>query len=84
MFLAVQGSAETLIRQGGKLYDLSTVYFLKTRLLPKVIKMQHILELQPKHTHTFNGPLSRTTWVSQYQIGKTNLVFIKARDSEWQ
>jgi len=51
MFLAVQDSAETLIRQGGKLYDLSTAYFLKTRLLPKVIKMQHILELQPKHTH---------------------------------
>ena len=27
------------------------------------------------HTHTFNGPLSRTTWVSQYQKGKTNLNF---------
>jgi len=36
------------------------------------------------HTHPFNGPLSGTTWVSQYQKGKTNLDFIEARDSEWQ
>ena len=38
------------------------------------------------HTHTnlFNGPLYRTTWVSQYQKGKTNVDFTEARDSEWQ
>ena len=36
------------------------------------------------HTHTFNGPLSGTTWVSRYQKGKTNLDFTEARDSEWQ
>jgi len=35
-------------------------------------------------THTFNGPLSRTTRVSRYQKGKTNLDFTEARDSEWQ
>ena len=35
------------------------------------------------HTHPFNGPLSRTTWVSRYQKGKTNLDFTGARDSEW-
>ena len=34
------------------------------------------------HTHPFNGPLSRTTRVSRYQKGKTNLDFIEARDSE--
>ena len=34
--------------------------------------------------HTFNSPLSRTTRVSQYQKGKTNLDFTEARDSEWQ
>jgi len=34
--------------------------------------------------HPFNGPLSRTTWVSRYQKGKTNLDFTEARDSEWQ
>ena len=36
------------------------------------------------HTHLFNGPLSRNTWVSRYQNGKTNLDFTEARDSEWQ
>ena len=36
------------------------------------------------HTHPFNGRLSRTTRVSQYQKGKTNLDFTEARDSEWQ
>ena len=40
------------------------------------------------HTHTFtrlfNGPLSRTTRVSRYQKGKTNLDFTEARDSKWQ
>ena len=35
------------------------------------------------HTHPFNGPLSGTTRVSQYQKGKTN-DFTGARDSEWQ
>jgi len=32
----------------------------------------------------FSGPFSGTTWVSQYQKGKTNLDFNEARDSEWQ
>ena len=36
------------------------------------------------HTHTFNGPLSGTTWVSRYQKGNTNLDFTEARDTEWQ
>ena len=36
------------------------------------------------YTHPFNGPLSRTTRVSWYQKGKTNLDFTEARDSEWQ
>ena len=36
------------------------------------------------HTHPFNGPLSRTTWVSRYQKGKTSLDFTGARDSDWQ
>ena len=38
-----------------------------------------VIILQP-----FNGLFSRTTWVSQYQKGKTNLDFTGARDSEWQ
>ena len=36
------------------------------------------------HTHPFNGPFSRTTRVSRYQKGKTNLDLNEARDSEWQ
>jgi len=32
----------------------------------------------------FNGLYSRTTWVSRYQKGKTNVDFNGARDSEWQ
>jgi len=31
-----------------------------------------------------NGPFSGTTWVSQYQEGKTNVDFTEARDSELQ
>jgi len=38
-----------------------------------------ITNMQP-----FNGPLSATTRVSQYQTSKTNLDFTEARDSEWQ
>jgi len=38
----------------------------------------------PNYTRPFNGPLSGTTRVSQYQKGKTNLDFTEARDSEWQ
>ena len=43
-------------------------------------------EIEVTHTHTypFNGPLSRTTRVSQYQKGKTSLDFTEAQDSEWQ
>ena len=36
------------------------------------------------HTHTFNGPFSRTTRVGRYQKSKTKLDFTEARDSEWQ
>ena len=35
------------------------------------------------HTHVLR-PFSRTTRVSWYQRGKTNLDFTEARDSEWQ
>jgi len=35
-------------------------------------------------THTFNCPLSKTTRVSRYQKGNTNLDLTEAGDSEWQ
>ena len=51
-------------------------------------KLTKTVYAQKNHTHThtqpFNGPLSGTTWVSQYQKGQTNLDFTEARDSEWQ
>jgi len=37
-----------------------------------------------KHTHTVNGHLFRSTQVSHYQKGRTNLDFTEARDIEWQ
>jgi len=40
--------------------------------------------VQQQQQQPFNGLFSRTTWVSQYQKGKTNLDFTEARDSEWQ
>ena len=36
------------------------------------------------HTHTCLTALFRTTRVSRYQKGKTNLDFTEARDSDWQ
>jgi len=38
----------------------------------------------PGKLQPLNGLFSRTTWVSRYQNGKTNLDFTGARDSEWQ
>jgi len=54
-----------------------------------VVHVYHVLKYDNKshlvqHTNPFNGPLSGTTRVSQYQEGKTNLDFTGARDSEWQ
>jgi len=42
------------------------------------------LSVTHTHTHLFNGPFSRTTQVSRYQKGKTNLDFTEAKDCEWQ
>jgi len=39
-----------------------------------------VLCTHPFNTYPFNGPLSGTTQVSQYQKGKTNLDFTEARD----
>jgi len=48
-------------------------------MLTFIMYTLQLLQLQP-----FNGLFSRTTWVSGYQKGKTNLDFTEARDSEWQ
>jgi len=74
--------------------DLEPLHYLDTgsdRLSTLPISgMTHIYKLLPSekdthtHTHPFNGPLSETTRVSQYQKRKTNLDFTEARDSQWQ
>ena len=58
----------------------------KWTLILHVCVLSHYLTHTYTHTrtHPFNGPFSGTTWVSQYQKGKTNLDFTEARDSEWQ
>jgi len=59
---------------------LPCIIFLKNLQPSYVCIVQLVLLLlQP-----FNGLFSRTTWVSRYQKGKSNLDFTGARDSEWQ
>jgi len=55
----------------------------QTHLHPQFYTEFHLKETHT-HTHPFNGPFSRTTQVSRYQKGKSNLDFTEARDSEWQ
>jgi len=33
------------------------------------------------HTHTFDGPFSRTTWVSRYQKGKTSVCIVLKQET---
>ena len=64
----------------GKQLRLKTKYtFLHMQLTLVIFIDEQELQQQP-----FNGLFSRTTWVSRYQKGKTNLDFTGARDSEWQ
>ena len=44
--------------------------------------LSYINQYCSPNAHPFNGSFSRTTQVSQYQKGKTNLDFTEARDSE--
>jgi len=37
----------------------------------------------PTYIHPFNGPLSRTTWVNQYQKGKTIWILLK-EEAVWK
>ena len=44
----------------------------------------HVNKTETTKKQPFNSLFSRTTWVSRYQKGKTNLDFTGAIDSEWQ
>ena len=57
-------------------------YTVSHKKIPNIFSFNSSMHTHT-HTHLFNGPLSRTTQVSQYQKGKTNLDFTEARDSEW-
>jgi len=69
-------------------------YIILTNIQPKLSEVINLRQWHKSthnyncythvYTHTFNGPFSGTTQVSQYQKGKTNLDFTVARDSEWQ
>ena len=66
-------------------YWMFPVSFLPSTYPHSVISKIRVLPSgTDTHTHPFNGFLSRTTRVSRYQKGKTNLDFTEARDSEWQ
>ena len=75
----------------GRIYDPAFVPHLEfTELTDNLIRTRgNKFKLVQHHCHydilqSFNGLFSRTTWVSRYQKGKTNLDFTGARDSEWQ
>ena len=66
---------------------LAAHHTVTTLLIPAASRPAYCQQLVSDNTqtrHTFNGPLSGTTWVSRYQKGKTKLDFTEARDSEWQ
>ena len=86
----------SIIDPGRQHCNLSAAAWLQsyTRVVPQVsFKMSsffsfHIMK-NPKgtycsNTHPFNSLSSRTTRVSRYQKGKTDLNFTEARDIEWQ
>jgi len=56
----------------------------KERLQWKGSAERKVLSPKQQQQQPFNGLFSRTTWVSRYQKGKTNLDFTGATDSEWQ
>jgi len=60
-------------------------YLVKTAVfvLWSCLKSEYI-NSNTRFTHPFNGSFSRTTRVSRYQKGKTNLDFTEASGSEWQ
>ena len=53
------------------------MYALKSKTASTISYIFRMIQ----HTHPFNDPLSRTTWLSRYQKGKTNLDITEARDS---
>jgi len=57
------------------------VFIIRSAILPNLIHPIPLGSIQQQQQHTFKGPLSGTTCVSQYQKDKTNLDVTEARDS---
>ena len=53
-------------------------------VLRRINTVTHTCARARARARAFNGPLSGTTRVGQYQKGETNRDFTEARDSEWQ
>ena len=78
-FCTTDITVPTLLDDGSSHSTVNPVLLLHETVLQQFFGVFDPLLLQP-----FNGLFSRTTWVSRYQKGKTNLDFTGARDSEWQ
>ena len=65
-------------------FQLSSLFTSRQPPQLRCCLSKRLLESKHTHTHPFNGPFSRTTQVSRYQKGKTNLDFTEASDSQWQ
>ena len=61
---------------------VASVYFCSLLIECDKFTLKH--EILQELLQPFNNLFSRTTWVSRYQKGKTNLDFTGARDSERQ
>jgi len=69
-----------LIHKGRKVSSQKSSSIFDSRMT----NINQLIQCTHTDTYMFNGPFSRTTRVSRYQKGKTNLDFTEARDSEWQ
>jgi len=63
-------------------FQAHNILAVNSRILQTNYYNKHHTEQQQQHS--FNSPLSRTTGVSRYHTGKTNLDFIETGDSDWQ
>jgi len=88
------GDCETALRDSARWYIMFSVLLMLLVMLTVMTMMVEVdwcwwwwwwsYSDDVTRTHTFKGPLSRTTRVSRYQKSKTNLDFTEARDSEGQ
>jgi len=76
-------NAEFLVHQLLQLLTHTSTLTINRFIIINTFVYSAISLLEPPN-QPFNGLFSRTTWVSQYQKGKTSLDFTGARDSQWQ